>query len=54
MKLKGKTQLTIQVPDDQVDDIRLVSSRRGQTVSEFIRRAVDEELERDADSAIED
>jgi len=53
VKLKGKTQITIQVDDEAAEDARLVARRRGQSLSEFIRRAIDWELKREADCTVQ-
>lgn len=47
-------QINFQVDQDEFDDIHLVARQRGQTLSEFIRRAIDRELELDARSTVVD
>lgn len=44
MKLKDKTAITIQVDDWLLEDIRVILNRRGQTLSEFLRRAAEREV----------
>jgi Ribbon-helix-helix protein, copG family len=46
--LAGHRQINIQVDNDLWDDIHLVARQRGQSMSEFLRRAADRELELDA------
>lgn len=44
MKIRPK-QINIQVNDELLEDIRVVANRRGQSLSEFVRRAIKKELE---------
>lgn len=48
MKLKDKTQITIQVDDEVFEDIKVLARRRGQTMTKFITLAVERELEEEA------
>lgn len=48
MKLENKTQVTVQVDDEDLEDIRIIAARRGQTLSEFIRRCLHTEMAREA------
>lgn len=41
-------QINIQVDEDFVEDLKVVASRRGQNMSEFIRRTLATELAREA------
>lgn len=40
--------------EDLVEDMKVVSARRGQSMAEFIRCAVETELERDATQSVTD
>lgn len=48
--LKGKHQVNLQVDDEDLEDWRLVARRRGQSLSEFIRRCVTKELDVEAET----
>ena len=46
-------QINFQVDyPDLLDDLRLVAHRRGQSLSEFIRRTLEAELRRDAEQSV--
>ena len=50
---KDKKQINFQVDQDFLEDIEVVAHRRGQTKSEFIRRCIEAELEREAEGQVE-
>lgn len=47
-------QINFQVDDDLYEDLQVIAHRRGQTLSEFIRRTVEAELEREAQAVCAD
>lgn len=51
--VKGKTQVTFHLDDEDFEDMTILASRRGQTKSEFLRRAIQNELLRDAMESVE-
>lgn len=41
-------QINFQVDDDLMEDLKVLANRRGQTLSELIRRTLTAELDREA------
>ena len=41
-------QFNVQADPEFIEDMKVVASRRGQSMSEFIRRAVEAELQKEA------
>lgn len=50
--LKGKKQVNLHIDDEDYEDLVIVANRRGQSISEFIRRAIQRELSIEADAQI--
>jgi predicted DNA-binding protein len=46
--LKGQTAVTFHLMDEDHEDLKILCARRGQSMSEFIRRAIDRELHEEA------
>ena len=51
---KRPFQLNVQIDDELREDMAIVAKRRGQTISELVRRAIEDELQREADTYVEE
>lgn len=47
-RIEGTRQINCQVTEEDLEDIKVMANRRGQTMSEFIRRTLREEMAREA------
>ena len=52
MKERPK-QINFQADDEMIEDIKVLAARRGQTLSELIRRTLDQELQQEANRQVQ-
>jgi len=52
--VKGKTQISVHLPNELLEDVRIIARRRGQSLTKFVEFALTEEVENETDQQVKE